>query len=109
VVQNAVRYAPPGEPVRVVGAAADGLLHLRVIDRGPGIAPAERERVFQPFQRSSDARPARPEAGGGAGAGLGLAVAKGFLTAMGGTISVEDTPGGGTTMVIGLPTVEAGE
>ena len=69
---------------------------LRVIDRGPGIPAAERDRVFQPFQRLGD----HPT---GAGVGLGLAVAHGFIEAIGGELAVEDTPGGGCTMVISLP------
>ena len=51
--------------------------------------------MFQPFQRLGDSRPG--------GVGLGLAVAHGFLTAMGATIEIDDTPGGGTTVLIGLP------
>jgi two-component system sensor histidine kinase KdpD len=64
---------------------------LRVIDRGPGIAPADRHRVFQPFQRLGDAQSR-------GGVGLGLAVARGFTEAIGGELQLEDTPGGGTTM-----------
>jgi two-component system sensor histidine kinase KdpD len=69
---------------------------LRVVDRGPGIPPAERERVFQPFQRHGD----HPAAG--SGVGLGLAIARGFLQAMHGGVEIEDTPGGGATLVIRL-------
>jgi two-component system, OmpR family, sensor histidine kinase KdpD len=65
---------------------------LRVIDRGPGIAPSDRDRVFQPFQRLGDGRR------NGGGVGLGLAVARGFTEAIGGELQWEDTPGGGTTM-----------
>ena len=64
---------------------------------GPGIPAAERERVFQPFQRTGDSTRSR-----GAGVGLGLAVARGFTRAMGGDLVVDDTPGGGTTMVLDL-------
>ena len=62
---------------------------------GPGIPAAERTRVFEPFQRLGD----RP-AGGGDGVGLGLAVARGFVEAMGGELVIEETPGGGLTMVL---------
>ncbi len=82
--------------MRVVG---DGRprVDIRVIDRGPGIRPADRELVFQPFQRLVDHR------ADGAGVGLGLAIARGFVEAMGGELAIEDTPGGGVTMVVGLP------
>ena len=71
---------------------------VRVIDQGPGIDPAERERVFEPFYRGPSAR-GRPWGG----SGLGLAIAKGFVEANRGTISVESLPGQGTTFVVSLP------
>jgi two-component system sensor histidine kinase KdpD len=70
---------------------------LRVIDRGKGIPVDDRERVFQPFQRLDDAAPRS-----GAGVGLGLAVARGFTRAMRGELTIDDTPGGGTTMIVEL-------
>ncbi len=93
VVDNALAWSPPEQPVRVEGAVLGGDVVLRVIDRGPGIPPADRDRVFQPFQRLGDAR-----GRGGAGVGLGLAVARGFTEATGGELQLDDTPGGGTTM-----------
>ena len=54
LVENALRYSPPGEPVRVTASAHGGTVELRVIDRGPGIRPADREAVFAPFQRRDD-------------------------------------------------------
>jgi two-component system sensor histidine kinase KdpD len=72
-------------------------LRLRVVEHGRALPVAARARIFAPFQRLDDARPRR-----GAGVGLGLAVAQGFTTALGGTLEIEDTPGGGTTMVIEL-------
>ena len=79
----------------MLGSAAGGRVELRVVDRGPGIPLADRDRVFEPFQRLGD-RPA------GDGVGLGLAVARGFVEAMGGELRIEDTPGGGLTMVVGF-------
>ena len=93
VAGNAVAWTPPGKPVAIVGSSAAGRVELRVVDRGPGIARDDRERVFEPFQRLGDRSSAD-------GVGLGLAVAKGFVEAMGGELTIEDTPGGGLTMVM---------
>ncbi len=82
-------------PVRIQGSQSGGRVELRIVDRGPGVPRGDRDRMFQPFQRLGD----RP---GTDGVGLGLAVARGFVEAMGGDLAVEDTPGGGMTMVIGL-------
>jgi two-component system, OmpR family, sensor histidine kinase KdpD len=96
LVENAVAHSPDGSPVRVEAGEVGGRVLIRVIDRGRGIAPSERDRVFQPFQRLDDS-PSQ-----GAGVGLGLAVARGFTHAMGGELAIDDTHGGGTTMVIEL-------
>ena len=93
VASNAMAWSPPDRAVRLCGSGAAGRVELRVVDRGPGIPPSERDRVFEPFQRLGDRSL-------GAGVGLGLAVAKGFVEAMGGELSIEDTPGGGLTMVM---------
>jgi two-component system sensor histidine kinase KdpD len=95
VVDNAVAWSPPGKAVRVEAGAIAGRVDLRVVDQGPGIPADQRERVFLPFQRLGDQS-------NGTGTGLGLAVARGFVEAMGGEIAVEDTPGGGLTMVVSL-------
>ncbi|MEU3280259.1 sensor histidine kinase KdpD [Streptomyces antibioticus] len=96
IVENAVKYTPAGTPVLVAASAIGDRVELRVVDRGPGIPDEAKDGVFEPFQRYGDA----PR---GAGVGLGLAVARGFVEAMGGTVTAEDTPGGGLTMVIALP------
>ncbi|MGY4388318.1 K+-sensing histidine kinase KdpD [Streptomyces sp. TE12347] len=100
IVENAVKYSPEGQPVLVSASALAERVELRVVDRGPGIPDEAKDRIFEPFQRYGDA-PA------GAGVGLGLAVARGFTEAIGGTLTAEDTPGGGLTMVLTLPTAEA--
>jgi two-component system sensor histidine kinase KdpD len=103
VISNALRAAPPGTSVRVtagrVRAADRETVDVRVIDHGPGIRVADRDRVFQPFQRAVD------HGADSTGVGLGLAIARGFVEAMGGEVVIEDTPGGGTTIVISVPTV----
>ncbi|MER6254616.1 sensor histidine kinase KdpD [Streptomyces sp. NPDC001584] len=96
IVENAVKYNPAGRPVNVSASALADRLELRVADRGPGVPDEAKDRIFEPFQRHGDA-PA------GNGVGLGLAVARGFLEAMDGTLTAEDTPGGGLTMVLTLP------
>ncbi|MFF8035003.1 ATP-binding protein [Streptomyces sp. NPDC016626] len=97
IVENAVKYSPDDRPVRVTASALHDRVELRVVDRGPGVPDEAKERIFEPFQRHGDA----PR---GAGVGLGLAVARGFTEAIGGTLTAEDTPGGGLTMVLTLPT-----
>jgi two-component system sensor histidine kinase KdpD len=98
LVANAVAWSPPGAVVRVDASRVGHRVDVRVVDRGPGIPSDDRERVFQPFQRLGDR--SRD------GVGLGLAVARGFVTAMRGELVVEDTPGGGTTMVASFPIAE---
>ena len=85
LVENAVRHTPPSSPVLVQVSAVEDRVEIRVVDRGPGIPPEARERIFLPFQRYGDV-PA------GDGVGLGLAVARGLTEAMGGTLEAEDTP-----------------
>ncbi len=95
LVDNALVHAA-GTPVRIEAGAVAGRVDIRIIDRGPGIPPADRDRVFQPFQRLGDSE-------NRSGVGLGLAVARGFVQAVGGDLDIEDTPGGGCTMVVRIP------
>ncbi|MGA5423731.1 ATP-binding protein [Streptomyces lavendulocolor] len=100
VVENAVKYSSDAAPVLVSASAMADRVELRVVDRGTGVPDEAKDRIFAPFQRHGDA----PR---GAGVGLGLAVARGFVEAMGGTITAEDTPGGGLTMVLTLKAAAA--
>ena len=100
VIENAIRHNPADRRVRIDAASVGDWVHLRVVDRGHGVAAADRARVTTPLQRLGDDQIRD-------GVGLGLAVARGFVTAMGGTFSLEDTPGGGLTVTIALPS--AGE
>ncbi|WP_291051309.1 ATP-binding protein, partial [Herbiconiux sp.] len=95
LLSNALRYAPVGEPVVIAASDFAGSVQLRVIDRGTGVPEERRDDIFVPFQRLGDTD-------NSTGLGLGLALAKGFAEGMGGTLEFEDTPGGGSTMVVTL-------
>ncbi|HEX5696639.1 MAG TPA: DUF4118 domain-containing protein, partial [Acidimicrobiia bacterium] len=95
LIENALTWSPLESPVRVSAGEVSGRVDLRISDRGPGIPTSARDHVVQPFQRLGDS-PNRD------GVGLGLAVARGLLEAMGNELIIEDTPGGGTTMVIAM-------
>ncbi|MFM9918225.1 ATP-binding protein [Lacisediminihabitans sp. H27-G8] len=99
LVANALRYSPADAPLFITASSFGERLELRVIDRGPGIPPAKLAEAFQPFQRLGDTDNTT-------GVGLGLALSNGFMEAMGGSLEAEDTPGGGLTMVVTLPTSE---
>jgi two-component system sensor histidine kinase KdpD len=85
-----------------LGPASDRVI-VRVVDRGPGIPPAQLERVFEPFYRAGTS------AGGHRGSGLGLSIARGFAEANGGSLHVESLPGQGATFVFELPLREPGK
>jgi two-component system sensor histidine kinase KdpD len=97
VLENARRYSD-GLPVSVNVRRMGTQVMVRIVDQGPGIPAAERERIFEPFYRSRG-----PGRRPWTGSGLGLAIARGFVEANGGTISVESLPGQGTSFVIALP------
>jgi two-component system sensor histidine kinase KdpD len=94
LLDNALRYAP-ASVVRVYAGRVGDRVLINVADEGPGIPRGTEEQLFEPFQRMGDQDNTT-------GVGLGLSVAKGFVEAMGGTISATDTPGGGLTVVIDL-------
>lgn len=94
VVDNALRYSTDG-PIRVTAGRIGDRVLIAVADEGPGIRRGAETELFAPFQRLGDQNT-------GVGVGLGLSVARGFVEAMGGTISATDTPGGGLTVEIDL-------
>jgi two-component system, OmpR family, sensor histidine kinase KdpD len=85
-----------GERARADTASGDRAI-VRIVDRGPGIPPAQLERVFEPFYRAGT------PASGHRGSGLGLAIARGFTEANAGSLHVESLPGQGATFVFELP------
>ena len=96
LVANALRFSPAGRPPTLTASCVDGVVTVLVVDHGPGVPLAQRERIFEPFQQLGDQHAA-------GGVGLGLAVAKGFIDAIGGRIVATSTPGGGLTMRVDLP------
>lgn len=99
LLENAERYSG-GHPVKVRARVVGGRMAVRVIDRGPGMAPAHARHVFEPFYRQADGD-------GHPGSGLGLAIVKGFVEANGGRVSAESVPGQGTVFAIDLPLADA--
>lgn len=100
LVENALRHTPAGTPVEAAVEVRDGEAQLTVSDRGPGVPPALRERIFERFVRT----------GGdvGSGTGLGLAIVKAVAEGHGGSVELADSPAGGACFVVRLPLQPAG-
>jgi two-component system sensor histidine kinase KdpD len=97
LLDNALRYAPAGEPVTLELLLTPDRLVLEVRDRGAGVAPADRERIFEPFYRGkADGRPQR-------GTGLGLAIARSLAQAQGGAVSYRPGADAGSVFTLSLP------
>lgn len=96
VTANALRYSPAGSAPVLMASARALRVELRVVDHGPGVPEADRDRMFAPFQRLGDT-------GTTTGVGLGLTVSRGLAEAMRGTLEPEETPGGGLTMALSVP------
>jgi len=97
LIDNSLKYAPPGTPVTLRGSASGASLELRVSDRGPGIPASERERIFGKYYRREAARRQAP------GSGMGLHIAREILRAHGGDLTSEDTLGGGAQFCMTIP------
>ena len=97
VVRNAIKHSPEGGTITVETAAAGGQLRIEVLDRGPGVAPADLATIFQPFFRSSGTEKDVE------GHGLGLAIAQQVVHQHGGTIAARNRQGGGLCVEIVLP------
>jgi two-component system sensor histidine kinase KdpD len=103
LLDNAIRHSPPCGVIDLTAAREDGWLAFTVADRGPGVAPHERERIFDAFYRPTAALPDSGHAG------LGLSIAKALAEVQGGTLEYADRPGGGSAFVLNLPAAEVGE
>jgi two-component system sensor histidine kinase KdpD len=99
LLENALLHTPPATPVVTRAARHDGVVRVEVEDQGPGIPPADRERLFRPFERGRTRAP---------GSGLGLTIARGFVEAHGGKLWLEDGPARGARFVFTLPVLEGG-
>jgi two-component system sensor histidine kinase KdpD len=97
LLENALRFAPPASDITVLARPRGSGCEIRVVDHGPGVAPADRERIFEEFVRLD-----------GPGSGLGLAIARAFAEAQPGTLTYETTPGGGATFVVTVDTADVG-
>ena len=97
LVENALNYSPPGTAVAVEWSTDGGAARLAVLDEGPGIEPAERERVFERFFRGEASR------GGASGTGLGLSVVEALAERWDGSVRLTDRPEGGTLAEVRLP------
>jgi two-component system sensor histidine kinase KdpD len=99
LLENALRHSPPGTPVQIEVLRLGDDLVFEVRDRGPGVPPRDRERLFEPFQRG----PSRGQSGG---TGLGLPIARGAARAQGGEVTYRPREGGGSVFTLRLPAAE---
>ncbi|HSX81007.1 MAG TPA: sensor histidine kinase KdpD [Candidatus Saccharimonadia bacterium] len=96
VLDNAIKYTPPGSPLALSAWTTDGAVTVEVADQGPGLSPGDEQRVFEKFYRAQ-----RP--GASSGAGLGLTICRGIIEAHGGHIWAKNRSGGGTALRFTLP------
>ncbi len=97
LLENAIKYTPPGSPIEVSARRVDMAVEVCVSDRGPGVPSADVERIFEKFYRVGAA------GAGGGGVGLGLTICKGVVTAHGGRLWVEPRAGGGASFRFTIP------
>lgn len=98
LLDNAVKYGPPGQTVTVGVARVNGAVRVWVSDQGPGVPAADRDRIWEPYLRLE-----RDANGPVGGSGIGLAVVREMAIRHGGGVRVEDAPGGGASFIIELP------
>jgi two-component system sensor histidine kinase KdpD len=96
MLDNAVKYTPPGSPITLSAWATEGAVTVEVADQGPGLPPGDEQRIFEKFYRV-------PRAALSNGAGLGLTICRGIVAAHGGRMWAENRPGGGAAVRFTLP------
>jgi two-component system, OmpR family, sensor histidine kinase KdpD len=96
LIENALRYSPPEQPVRISGGVGAGKVVIRVIDRGPGVPVGQRDAIFKAFNTGDERE----------GAGLGLAISRGFVEANGGELRLQADSPDGTAFAVSFPLVE---
>jgi signal transduction histidine kinase len=97
LLDNALKYGPAGQTVSVEVEREGTSARIVVCDQGPGVAPVDRARLWRPFVRLGDA------GGSAGGSGIGLSVVRSLVAQHGGTVAVDDAPGGGARFVVALP------
>ncbi|AKU18745.1 hypothetical protein VV02_08120 [Luteipulveratus mongoliensis] len=100
LMANAIRYTPEQTPIEIAVGTRGWNAELQVRDHGDGVPPDQRRRIFERFYRADASR---NSASGGSG--LGLAIAAAIVQSHGGTVHVEETPGGGATFIVRIPQV----
>ena len=98
LIENALRFSPADQPVRISGGVGAGKVTVRVVDRGPGVPASQRASVFEPFQSGGTDRRD--------GVGLGLAISKGFTEANGGELRLQADSADGTAFAVSFPLVK---
>jgi len=101
LIENASKYAPRNSPISIRARRDANRVRIAVLDRGPGVPPAERERIFEPFYRPLGTAPDVQ------GTGLGLSIARGLAVAQGGSVEFEPRDGGGSCFSLVLPGADA--
>ena len=103
LLDNALRFTPPGGTITVEGRITDKHVEAIVTDTGPGIAPESLDRIFERFYRDDAHSAARSRGPSGGGTGLGLAIARDLVRAQGGEVGAENAAGGGARFTLSLP------
>jgi len=98
LLSNAVKHSPNGGKIRILAQKTQNDIVMDIIDSGPGVAPDDRDRIFDPFYQGR-----KPSHGPTSGTGLGLSIAREYVKAQGGTLALMDGEAGGAHFRIILP------